>query len=78
AIHEHRHIKIKPEDQIILSSKTIPGNEASVSEIINHLLKAGAKDAYQDFPDIHVSGHAGQEEQKLKLRLVKPKYFLTV
>ncbi|MDN5043348.1 ribonuclease J [Aliarcobacter butzleri] len=78
AIHEHRHIKIKPEDQIILSSKAIPGNEASVSEIINHLLKAGAKVAYQDFPDIHVSGHAGQEEQKLMLRLIKPKFFLPV
>lgn len=78
AIHEHRHIKIKPDDQIILSSKAIPGNEASVSEIINHLLKAGAKVAYQDFPDIHVSGHAGQEEQKLMLRLVKPKFFLPV
>jgi ribonuclease J len=78
AIHEHRHIKIKPDDQIILSSKAIPGNEASVSEIINHLLKAGAKVAYQDYPDIHVSGHAAQEEQKLMLRLVKPKFFLPV
>lgn len=78
AIHEHRHIKIKPEDQVILSSKAIPGNEASVSEIINHLLKAGAKVAYQDYPDIHVSGHAAQEEQKLMLRLVKPKFFLPV
>ncbi|RBQ27120.1 MULTISPECIES: ribonuclease J [Arcobacteraceae] len=78
AIHEHRHIKIKPEDQIILSSKAIPGNEGSVSEIINHLLKAGAKVAYQDYADIHVSGHAAQEEQKLMLRLVKPKFFLPV
>lgn len=78
AIHEHRHIKIKPDDQIILSAKAIPGNEASVSGIINHLLKAGAKVAYQDFSDIHVSGHAAQEEQKLMLRLVKPKFFLPV
>ena len=78
AIHEHRHVKIKPEDQIILSAKAIPGNEGSVSEIINHLLKAGAKVAYQDFADIHVSGHAAQEEQKLMLRLVKPKFFLPV
>ena len=78
AIHEHRHIKIKPDDQIILSAKAIPGNEASVSGIINHLLKAGAKVAYQDYPDIHVSGHASQEEQKLMLRLVKPKFFLPV
>lgn len=78
AIHEHRHIKIKPNDQIVLSSKAIPGNEGSVSEIINHLLKAGAQVAYQDYSDIHVSGHAAQEEQKLMLRLVKPKFFLPV
>jgi ribonuclease J len=78
AIHEHRHIKIKPSDQIVLSAKAIPGNEASVSGIINHLLKAGAKVAYQDYPDIHVSGHAAQEEQKLMLRLVKPKFFMPV
>ncbi len=78
SIHEHRHIKIKPEDQIILSAKAIPGNEGSVSEIINQLLKAGAKVAYQDYTDIHVSGHASQEEQKLMLRLVKPKYFLPI
>lgn len=78
AIHEHRHIKIKEGDQIILSARAIPGNEGSVSEIINNLLKAGAKVAYQDFSEIHVSGHAAQEEQKLMLRLVKPKFFLPV
>ena len=78
SIHEHRHIKIKPEDQIVLSAKAIPGNEGSVSEIINQIQKAGAKVAYQNFDNIHVSGHAGQEEQKLMLRLVKPKFFLPV
>ncbi|WP_419770872.1 MAG: ribonuclease J [Candidatus Marinarcus sp.] len=78
AIHEHRHIKIKEGDQIILSARAIPGNEGSVSTIINHLLKAGAKVAYQDFSEIHVSGHAAQEEQKLMLRLVKPKFFLPI
>ncbi len=78
SIHEHRHIKIKPGDQIILSAKAIPGNEASVSGIINHLLKAGAKVAYQDFSEIHVSGHAAQEEQKLMIRLVKPKFFMPI
>jgi ribonuclease J len=78
SIHEHRHIKIKPGDQIILSSRAIPGNEGSVSKIINHLLKAGAKVAYQDFSEIHVSGHAAQEEQKLMLRLVKPKFFMPI
>lgn len=78
SIHEHRHIKIKPGDQVILSAKAIPGNEGSVSAIINHLLKAGADVAYQNFSEIHVSGHAAQEEQKLMLRLAKPKFFLPV
>ncbi|XPV68449.1 MAG: ribonuclease J [Halarcobacter sp.] len=78
SIHEHRHIKIKPGDQIILSAKAIPGNEASVSGIINHILKAGAQVAYQDFSEIHVSGHAAQEEQKLMIRLVKPKFFMPI
>jgi len=78
SIHEHRHIKIKPGDQIVLSAKAIPGNEASVSGIINNILKAGARVAYQDYADIHVSGHASREEQKLILRLVKPKFFLPI
>ena len=78
ATDEHRHIKIKPSDQIIISAKAIPGNEASVSRVLNFLLKAGAKVAYQDFSEIHVSGHAAIEEQKLMLRLVKPKFFLPV
>ncbi|HFU75678.1 MAG TPA: ribonuclease J [Arcobacter sp.] len=78
SIHEHRHIKIKPEDLIILSAKAIPGNEAGVSEIINQLMKAGAKVAYQDYDNIHVSGHGSQEEQKIILRLVKPKFFLPI
>ncbi len=78
ATDEHKYIKIKPSDQIIISSKAIPGNEASVSAVLNFLLKSGAKVAYQDFSEIHVSGHASIEEQKLMLRLVKPKYFLPV
>ncbi len=78
ATDEHRHIKIKPSDQIIISAKAIPGNEASVSRVLNFLIKAGAKVAYQDFSEIHVSGHAAIEEQKLMLRLVKPKFFLPV
>jgi len=78
AIDEHRHIKLKEGDQIILSAKAIPGNEPGVSELINYLMKKGAKVAYQDFSEIHVSGHAAQEEQKLMLRLTQPKYFFPV
>lgn len=78
ATDEHRHIKIKPTDLIIISAKAIPGNEGSVSAVINFLQKSGAQVAYQDFSDIHVSGHAAQEEQKLMLRLIQPKFFLPV
>lgn len=78
ATDEHKYIKIKPTDQIIISAKAIPGNEGSVSTVLNYLLKSGASVAYQDFSEIHVSGHAAQEEQKLMIRLVKPKFFLPV
>jgi len=78
AIDEHRHVKLKEGDQIILSAKAIPGNEPGVSELINYLMKKGANVAYQDFSEIHVSGHAAQEEQKLMLRLIQPKYFFPV
>lgn len=78
ATNEHRHIKIRATDTVIISAKAIPGNEQSVSTVLNYLLKAGAKVAYQDFSEIHVSGHAAKEEQKLMIRVVKPKFFLPV
>lgn len=78
ASEEHRHVKLKPNDLVMISAKAIPGNESSVSSMLNLIMKAGAKVIYQDFAEIHVSGHAAQEEQKLMLRLVKPKFFLPV
>ncbi|MGP1561768.1 MAG: ribonuclease J [Helicobacteraceae bacterium] len=76
SVNEHRHIKLKPTDTVIISAKAIPGNENSVSTIINQILKTGASVAYQEFSEIHVSGHASIEEQKLMIRLVKPKFFI--
>ncbi len=78
SIGEHRHIKMKPSDTVILSSKAIPGNEPSVSAVINQLERTGARVAHYEFSEIHVSGHAGQEEQRYMLRLTKPKYFLPI
>ena len=78
ATDEHRHIKLKPSDTVIISASAIPGNEASVSKLMNLLIKAGVTVRYKEFTDIHVSGHAAQEEQKLILRLVQPKFFLPV
>ena len=76
SIGEHRHIKIKPTDLIVLSARAIPGNEGSISTMLNHLQRGGAHVANDR--DIHVSGHASMEEQKLMLRLVNPKFFLPV
>ncbi len=76
SIGEHRHIKIKPTDLIILSSRAIPGNEGGISKMTNHLERAGARIARDR--DLHVSGHGGIEEQKLLLRLCNPKFFLPV
>ena len=78
ATDEHRHIKLKPSDTVIISASAIPGNEGSVSKLMNLLVKAGVTVRYREFADIHVSGHAGQEEQKLILRLIQPKFFLPV
>ena len=78
ATDEHRHIKLKPNDTVIISASAIPGNEASVSSLMNKLMKAGVTVRYKEFGDIHVSGHAAQEEQKLILRLIQPKFFLPV
>ncbi|MDY0116019.1 MAG: ribonuclease J [Sulfurimonadaceae bacterium] len=76
AIGEHRHVKIKPTDLIVLSSRAIPGNEGSISNMLNFLQRAGAR--VSSDKDIHVSGHASMEEQKLMLRLVNPKFFLPI
>ncbi len=78
ATDEHRHIKLKPTDTVIISASAIPGNEGSVSKLMNLLMKSGVTVRYKEFSDIHVSGHAAQEEQKLILRLVQPKFFLPV
>lgn len=75
---DHRQIAIRPDDKIIISASAIPGNEKSVTRVINSLLKRGADVIYGDIEDIHVSGHARQEELKLMLALTKPKYFMPV
>jgi ribonuclease J len=78
AIDEHKNIKIKEGDVVILSAKIIPGNENSIGSIINHLFRRGANVIYEKVSEIHVSGHASKEELKLMLNLVKPKYFMPI
>lgn len=74
----HKQIKIKKEDAVILSSKFIPGNEKAIAKIINELYRRGADVIYEKISEIHVSGHAFQEELKLMINLTKPKYFLPI
>ena len=74
----HRQVRVGPGDFIIISANPIPGNEKSVTKIVNGLLLLGAEVIYEGMYDVHVSGHACQEEQKLMLTLTRPKYFLPV
>jgi len=74
----HKQIKIKKEDTVILSSKFIPGNEKAIAKIINDLYRRGADVIYEKISEIHVSGHAFQEELKLMINLTKPKHFLPI
>ncbi len=78
ATDEHKHIKIKKGDTVILSAKMIPGNERSIGKIINHLMRRGADVIYEKVSEIHVSGHASKEELKLMMNLVKPRYFMPI
>jgi len=78
ATGEHRQIKMKKGDLVILSSSPIPGNERAVSGLMDNLFRAGAQVVYQKLMDVHTSGHANQEDLKLMLALIKPKYFMPV
>ena len=75
---EHKKVTITGNDLVIISANPIPGNEKSVSKVIDQLMKIGAEVVYSALADVHVSGHACQEEQKLIMALVRPKYFLPI
>jgi len=78
AVADHKAIQIKKGDMVILSSTPVPGNEKTVSNVVNKLFEQGAEVIYSDIADIHVSGHAYEEELKLMHSLIKPKYFMPV
>ena len=78
AAGEHKKVKITPNDLVIISANPIPGNEKFVSKVIDDLMQIGAEVVYSALADVHVSGHACQEEQKLMIALTKPKYFIPV
>jgi ribonuclease J len=78
AMHDHKKVNITPLDFIIISATPIPGNEKHVTRVVNELLKSGAEVVYEAMYEVHVSGHACQEELKLMLALTRPKYFIPV
>lgn len=78
AFSEHRKLQIKAADKVIVSSSAIPGNEVFVSRVINQLYRCGAEVVYDAMAEVHVSGHACQEELKLMHTLVRPQYFIPV
>lgn len=78
ALCDHRKVSVGSNDFIIISATPIPGNEKTVANTINELMKLGAEVVYEKNLGIHVSGHAAQEEQKLLLNLIRPKYFIPV
>ena len=76
AMHDHKKVNITPMDFIIISATPIPGNEKHVTKVVNELLKSGAEVIYESMYEVHVSGHACQEELKLILSLVRPKFYI--
>ncbi len=78
AVNEHKKVEIEPGDLIIISASPIPGNEKPIFRVINELFKKGADVIYESLADVHVSGHACQEELKLIHNLIKPKFFMPV
>jgi ribonuclease J len=78
ALDDHKTIKVEPGDTVILSSKFIPGNEKTISNLINHLYRRGAEVHYEKVSEIHVSGHASQEELKTMLQLTRPRFFVPI
>jgi ribonuclease J len=78
AIDDHRYVKLSPEDTVVLSARAIPGNEKAIGRVMNHLARRGADVIYEGIKHVHVSGHGSEEELKLMLSLVRPRYFVPV
>src|SRR5215470_1184421 len=78
AIDDHRSVKVGPEDTVVLSARSIPGNEKAIGRVVNHLARRGADVIYEGIKHVHVSGHGSEEELKLVLSLVRPRFFVPV
>jgi ribonuclease J len=78
AIDDHRYVKVGPGDTVVFSARAIPGNERPIGHLMNHLARRGAEVIYEGIKHVHVSGHGSEEELKLMLSLVRPRYFVPI
>jgi ribonuclease J len=78
AIDDHRHVKLDADDVVVFSAREIPGNEKAIGRVMNHVSKRGAEVIYEGIKHVHVSGHGSEEELKLMLSLVRPRYFVPI
>jgi ribonuclease J len=78
AIDDHRHVRLDPADVVVFSAREIPGNEKAIGRVMNHIARRGAEVIYEGIKHVHVSGHGSEEELKLMLSLVRPRYFVPI
>jgi ribonuclease J len=78
AIDDHRHVSIHPDDTVVFSSRQIPGNEKAIDRVINHIARRGAEVILEGIKHVHVSGHGNEEELKLMISLVRPRFFIPI
>ena len=78
AIDDHRHVNLQPDDVVVFSAREIPGNEKAIGRVMNHIARRGSEVVYEGIKHVHVSGHGSQEELKLMLSLVRPRYFVPI
>jgi ribonuclease J len=78
AIDDHRHVRLDPEDVVVFSAREIPGNEKAIGRVMNHIARREAEVIYEGIKHVHVSGHGAEEELKLMLSLVRPRYFVPI
>jgi ribonuclease J len=78
AIDDHRHVRLVPDDVVVFSAREIPGNEKAIGRVMNHISRRGAEVVHEGIKHVHVSGHGGEEELKLMLSLVRPRYFVPI
>jgi ribonuclease J len=78
AINDHRHVRLEPDDVVVFSAREIPGNEKAIGRVMNHIARRQAEVVYEGIKHVHVSGHGSEEELKLMLSLVRPRYFVPI